>query len=124
MIVVGLSHGYIVAVCDYQMVRQLNVHCRKGVSQPLGGKLVIGGRTSHTAGVVVRQYNGGGIGTQSHFHNAANRDSGGVDTAFSHFLTAEHFAFGGARGQREKLETEGVIFQENGRVDLLKYGMI
>lgn len=37
---------------------------------------------------------------------------------------AKHFAFGGAKGQREKLEKEGIIFQENGRIDLKKYGMI
>lgn len=37
---------------------------------------------------------------------------------------AENFAFGGAKGQREKLEKEGIIFEKNGRVDLKKYGMI
>ena len=36
---------------------------------------------------------------------------------------APHFAFGGAKGQREKLEKEGIIFQKNGRVDLKKYGI-
>ena len=37
---------------------------------------------------------------------------------------AEHFAFGGASGQREKMEKEGIVFEENGRVDLRKYGMV
>ncbi len=37
---------------------------------------------------------------------------------------AEHFAFGGAIGQRGKLEKEGIVFEENGRVDLRKYGMV
>ena len=36
---------------------------------------------------------------------------------------AEHFAFGGAKGQRTKLENEGIIFEDNGRIDLKKYGM-
>ena len=35
---------------------------------------------------------------------------------------AEHFAFGGAAGQREKLENEGILFEVNGRIDLKKYG--
>ena len=37
---------------------------------------------------------------------------------------ATHFAFGGAKGQREKLEKEGIIFEENGRIDLNKYGIV
>ena len=37
---------------------------------------------------------------------------------------AEHFAFGGSSGQREKMEKEGIVFEENGRVDLRKYGMV
>jgi len=37
---------------------------------------------------------------------------------------AEHFAFGGAKGQREKLEKEGIIFDENGKINLKEYGMI
>lgn len=37
---------------------------------------------------------------------------------------AENFAFGGAKGQRKKLEKEGIVFEESGRVDLQKYGMI
>ena len=36
---------------------------------------------------------------------------------------AEHFAFGGAKGQREKLEKEGIIFEENGKINLKEYGM-
>ena len=36
---------------------------------------------------------------------------------------AEHFAFGGAKGQREKLEKEGIIFEDNGRINLNNYGM-
>lgn len=34
---------------------------------------------------------------------------------------AAHYAFGGARAQREKLEREGVVFEANGRIDLKKY---
>lgn len=37
---------------------------------------------------------------------------------------AEHFAFGGAKGQREKLEKEGIVFEENGKVNLKKYGTL
>lgn len=37
---------------------------------------------------------------------------------------AEHFAFGGSMGQREKLEKEGIIFEKSGRINLKKYGMI
>mgnify|MGYP003305856720 CR=1 FL=1 len=37
---------------------------------------------------------------------------------------AEHFAFGGAKGQQEKLEKDGIIFEENGRINLKKYRMI
>ena len=36
---------------------------------------------------------------------------------------AENFAFGGAKGQREKLEKEGIIFEGNGRINLNNYGM-
>lgn len=37
---------------------------------------------------------------------------------------AAHFAFGGAKGQREKLEKEGIVFEEDGRINLKKYGMV
>ena len=37
---------------------------------------------------------------------------------------AEHYAFGGADAQRAKLEAEGIVFEQNGRIDLKKYGMI
>ena len=37
---------------------------------------------------------------------------------------AEHYAFGGAEAQRAKLEAEGIVFEQNGRIDLKKYGMI
>ena len=37
---------------------------------------------------------------------------------------AGHFAFGGAKGQREKLEKEGIVFEENGKVNLKKYGTL
>ncbi|MBR4720162.1 MAG: MGMT family protein [Clostridia bacterium] len=37
--------------------------------------------------------------------------------------TAPAFAFGGADVQRQLLEAEGVVFEEDGRVDLKKYGM-
>ena len=36
---------------------------------------------------------------------------------------AEAFAFGGGNRQRELLEAEGIIFEEDGTVDLTKYGM-
>ena len=36
---------------------------------------------------------------------------------------AEHYAFGGAEVQRKQLESEGVVFEENGTVDLKKYGV-
>ena len=36
---------------------------------------------------------------------------------------AKHFAFGGAGGQRKKLEDEGIVFENNGRIDLQKYGL-
>ncbi len=36
---------------------------------------------------------------------------------------ATHFAFGGAKGQRGKLEAEGIIFESDGKVNLKKYGM-
>ena len=37
--------------------------------------------------------------------------------------TAPAFAFGGADVQRQLLEAEWVVFEEDGRVDLKKYGM-
>ncbi len=37
--------------------------------------------------------------------------------------TAPAFAFGGADIQRELLESEGVVFEADGRIDLDKYGM-
>ncbi len=36
---------------------------------------------------------------------------------------AENYAFGGAEVQRKRLESEGVVFEENGTVDLKKYGV-
>ena len=36
---------------------------------------------------------------------------------------AEHYAFGGAENQRQRLENEGIVFESNGAVDLKKYGM-
>ena len=36
---------------------------------------------------------------------------------------AAAFAFGGGETQRELLEKEGVIFEADGHIDLLKYGM-
>ena len=36
---------------------------------------------------------------------------------------AEHYAFGGAAEQRKRLESEGIVFEENGTIDLKKYGM-
>ena len=37
---------------------------------------------------------------------------------------ARSFAFGGANRQREKLESEGIIFEDNGRINLKKYGIV
>ena len=37
---------------------------------------------------------------------------------------AEHYAFGGADAQRTKLEAEGIVFEQNGRIDLKKYGIV
>lgn len=37
---------------------------------------------------------------------------------------ADNFAFGGADGQRMKLEKEGIQFESNGRINLKKYGMM
>lgn len=36
---------------------------------------------------------------------------------------AENYAFGGASAQRKRLESEGIVFEENGTVDLKKYGV-
>ena len=36
---------------------------------------------------------------------------------------AEHYAFGGAAKQRMHLEDEGIVFEENGSIDLKKYGV-
>ena len=37
--------------------------------------------------------------------------------------TAPAFAFGGPDVQRKLLEAEGIVFEEDGRIDLGKYGM-
>ena len=37
---------------------------------------------------------------------------------------AEAFVFGGGRAQRELLEKEGIVFEEDGRIDLNKYRYI
>ena len=36
---------------------------------------------------------------------------------------AEFYAFGGPEAQRKLLESEGVLFKENGKIDLNKYGV-
>lgn len=36
---------------------------------------------------------------------------------------APSFAFGGSEIQRELLETEGIVFEEDGTIDLEKYGI-
>lgn len=36
---------------------------------------------------------------------------------------AEYYAFGGPEVQRKLLESEGVTFKENGKIDLKKYGI-
>ncbi len=36
---------------------------------------------------------------------------------------AEYYAFGGPEAQRKLLEFEGVTFEENGKIDLEKYGI-
>ena len=33
------------------------------------------------------------------------------------------FAFGGGEAQRRMLEQEGIVFQDNGKIDLTKYGI-
>lgn len=35
---------------------------------------------------------------------------------------AAHFAFGGGAAQRRLLESEGIVFESDGRVDLRRYG--
>ena len=35
---------------------------------------------------------------------------------------SEAYAFGGAENQRRRLEEEGIVFEENGRIDIGKYG--
>ena len=36
---------------------------------------------------------------------------------------AENYAFGGPEAQRKRLENEGIVFENDGTVDLKKYGM-
>lgn len=36
---------------------------------------------------------------------------------------AEHYAFGGGAAQRKRLEDEGIVFEQNGTIDLEKYGI-
>lgn len=36
---------------------------------------------------------------------------------------AEFYAFGGPDAQRKLLESEGIVFKENGKIDLKKYGI-
>ncbi|MBQ6796080.1 MAG: MGMT family protein [Clostridia bacterium] len=36
---------------------------------------------------------------------------------------SENFAFGGRMAQRKKLEKEGIVFNEKGRIDLEKFGI-
>ena len=36
---------------------------------------------------------------------------------------AAHFAFGGGEAQRRLLEQEGIVFEEDGSIDLKKYGI-
>lgn len=36
---------------------------------------------------------------------------------------ADNFAFGGGEAQRKLLEQEGIVFEDNGRIDLAKYGL-
>ena len=36
---------------------------------------------------------------------------------------AENYVFGGAAAQRKRLESEGIVFEEDGTIDLKKYGM-
>lgn len=36
---------------------------------------------------------------------------------------AKFYAFGGSENQKRRLESEGVIFKENGKIDLIKYGI-
>jgi len=36
---------------------------------------------------------------------------------------AENYAFGGATAQRMRLEREGIVFEKDGSIDLIKYGV-
>ena len=36
---------------------------------------------------------------------------------------AEYYAFGGPKAQRKLLESEGITFKEDGKIDLKKYGI-
>ena len=36
---------------------------------------------------------------------------------------AQNYAFGGGAAQRARLESEGVVFEKNGTIDLQKYGV-
>lgn len=36
---------------------------------------------------------------------------------------SKNFAFGGAETQRKMLESEGIVFEANGKIDLEKYGI-
>lgn len=36
---------------------------------------------------------------------------------------AEYYAFGGPDAQRKLLESEGIVFKENGKIDLKKYSI-
>ncbi|MBQ6839993.1 MAG: MGMT family protein [Oscillospiraceae bacterium] len=36
---------------------------------------------------------------------------------------ADHFAFGGGAAQRRLLEQEGIVFEDDGSIDLKKYGI-
>lgn len=36
---------------------------------------------------------------------------------------AAHFAFGGGEAQRKLLEQEGIVFEQDGRIDFEKYGI-
>lgn len=46
-------------------------------------------------------------------HRVVNRDG----------RVAELYAFGGGSVQRKRLESEGIVFEKSGKVDLEKYGI-
>jgi len=38
-------------------------------------------------------------------------------------MVSEHYAFGGGKVQKQRLENEGIVFEADGRINLEKYGL-